>query len=97
MEHYPENSFISEEVSARFPEDGCIVHTIALDITEEQHREIQRLRRNVYELIGYMDQSEIEYYWCHPSRWLTADKTKYMSKIIVDVQEPRAPQRNPLL
>ena len=66
MEHYPENSFISEEVSARFPEDGCIVHTIALDITEEQHREIQRLRRNVYELIGYMDQSEIEYYWCHP-------------------------------
>ncbi len=43
--------FISEEVSARFPEDGCIVHTIALDISETQHSEIQRLRSNIYDLV----------------------------------------------
>ena len=60
------NAFISEEVSARFPEDGCVVHTIVLDITEAQHVELQRLRRNIYELVEYMDQQGIAYFWCHP-------------------------------
>ena len=31
------NTFISEEVSARFPEDGCVMHAITLNITEVQH------------------------------------------------------------
>ena len=60
------DTFISEEVSARFPEDGCIVHTIALDITEEQHREIQRLRVNVYELVSYLHHQGVEFFLCHP-------------------------------
>src|SRR5262247_1628037 len=60
------NTFVSEEVSARFPEDGCVVHTIALDITEAQHAEIQRLRRNIYELVTYLDQQGIAFYLCHP-------------------------------
>src|SRR3954451_612790 len=42
-----DDTFISEEVSARFPEDGCIVHTIAFDISEAQHAEIQALRANI--------------------------------------------------
>ena len=42
-----DDTFISEEVSARFPEDGCIVHTIVIDISESQHREIQALRTNI--------------------------------------------------
>lgn len=60
------NTFVSEEVSARFPEDGCVVHTIAVDIDEAQHREIQRLRRNIYELVPYMVEQGIPYFWCHP-------------------------------
>lgn len=60
------DTFISEEVSARFPEDGCVVHTIAVDIDEAQHREIQRLRRNIYELVPYMVEQGIPYFWCHP-------------------------------
>ena len=60
------DTFISEEVSARFPEDGCIVHTIALDISEEQHREIQRLRVNVYELVSYLHHQGVEFFLCHP-------------------------------
>ena len=60
------DTFISEEVSARFPEDGCIVHTIALDISEEQHREIQRLRANVYELVSYLHHQGVEFFLCHP-------------------------------
>ncbi len=71
-----DNTFISEEVSARFPEDGCVVHTIALNITEAQHAELQRLRRNVYELVSYLDQENIAHFLCHPlsqvNRRLTA-------------------------
>jgi len=59
------NTFVSEEISARFPEDGCVVHTIALDITEAQHAEIQRLRRNIYELVTYLDGQGIAFYLCH--------------------------------
>ena len=33
------NTFVSEEISARFPEDGCVVHAIAVDISEAQHGE----------------------------------------------------------
>jgi glycosyltransferase involved in cell wall biosynthesis len=63
--HFP-NTFVSEEISARFPEDGCVVHTIAVDINEAQHREIQRLRRNIYELIPYLREQQIPHFWCHP-------------------------------
>jgi glycosyltransferase involved in cell wall biosynthesis len=59
------NTFISEEISARFPEDGCVVHTIAVDINEAQHVEVQRLRRNIYELVTYLDQQHIEFFLCH--------------------------------
>ncbi len=43
-----------EEVSAAFPEDGTVIHMNVFDHDEEQHREIQRLRRNIYELIDYL-------------------------------------------
>lgn len=61
-----DDTFISEEVSARFPEDGCIVHTIAIDISETQHKEIQALRANIYELVTYLHHQGVEFSLCHP-------------------------------
>ena len=43
-----------EEVSARFPEDGTVVHVNVFDQNEAQHREIQRLRENIYDLVDYV-------------------------------------------
>ena len=43
-----------EEVTVRFPEDGTIVHVNVYDIDEEQHREIQRLRGNIYDVTDYL-------------------------------------------
>lgn len=60
------NTFVSEEISATFPEDGCLVHVIAVDIDEAQHREIQRLRANIYELAAYLDEEQIGHFLCHP-------------------------------
>ncbi len=58
--------FLSEEVSARFPENGCIVHVLTYGITEAQHRELQRLRTNIYELVAYIRQQGILHSLAHP-------------------------------
>jgi predicted metal-dependent phosphoesterase TrpH len=53
----PRADFIfGEEVSVRFPEDGTVVHINVFDHNEAEHREIQRLRGNVYELTDYLRQ-----------------------------------------
>ncbi|ACY18047.1 glycosyltransferase [Haliangium ochraceum] len=61
-----DNVFLSEEITARFPEDGCIVRVAALDISEAQHEDIARLRDNVYDLAAYLAQESIAAVWCHP-------------------------------
>lgn len=54
-EHGPLADFIvGEEVSVAFPEDGTIMHVNVFDHDEAQHREIQSLRGNVYELTSYL-------------------------------------------
>jgi glycosyltransferase involved in cell wall biosynthesis len=58
--------FLSEEISARFPENGCIVHVLAYGIDEARHREIQRLRYNVYELAAYLRRERILHSLAHP-------------------------------
>lgn len=47
------------EVTASFPEDGVRVHLGVLDINEVQHREIERRRSNVRELLPYLKREEI--------------------------------------
>jgi predicted metal-dependent phosphoesterase TrpH len=46
--------FFGEEISARFPEDGTVVHVNVYDHNEAQHREIARLRENIYDLVAYL-------------------------------------------
>lgn len=59
-------TFISEEVSARFPENGTIIHVLTYGISEAQHGELQRLRRNVYELAAYINEQGIICSLAHP-------------------------------
>ena len=56
LNKYPDltDFFIGEEVEAFFPETGQRIHIGVWGLNEEQHREIQRLRRNIRELIPYM-------------------------------------------
>ena len=63
--HYP-GFFISEEVTAFFPEDDVKIHVVCLDIDEKQHRELQYLRRNVYYLVEYLSGSNILHFIAHP-------------------------------
>jgi len=50
---------VGSEVTGVFPHDGVRVHLGVLDITEAQHREIQRLRHDVAELMPYLKQERI--------------------------------------
>lgn len=61
-----EDVFISEEVTTKFPEDGCEIHLITLDINENQHKEITKLRNNIYELVDYLNSSQILHFVAHP-------------------------------
>ena len=47
------------EITATFPEDGVVCHIGVLGISEEQHRESQKLRDNVQELVRYLNDQEI--------------------------------------
>lgn len=51
--HLPQ-VFISEEISAFFPDDKCEIHVLAWNITETATREISRLRHNIFELVPYL-------------------------------------------
>ncbi|HEX9405844.1 MAG TPA: PHP domain-containing protein [Thermoanaerobaculia bacterium] len=56
LNKYPDvdDFFIGEEVETYFPETGQRIHVGIWGLNEEQHREIQRLRPNIRELVPYM-------------------------------------------
>ena len=63
--HLPQ-TFISEEVTTYFPEDRCKVHVLVLNITEAQHREIQKTRENIFDLIEMLRAADIFHVLAHP-------------------------------
>ncbi len=63
--HLP-RTFISEEVTSYFPEDGCKVHVLVYNIDQEKHREIQKLRENIFALAAYLQQEDIPHSLAHP-------------------------------
>jgi glycosyltransferase involved in cell wall biosynthesis len=72
-----EDTFISEEITAQFPDDNVKVHLLLWNITEAQHIEVQPLRNNLYELQQYLAGAGIHHAVAHPlydmNRQLTAD------------------------
>lgn len=65
-EHGPLEDFITgEEVSVEFPEDGLLIHVNVYDINETQHREMQRLRRDIREFVSYVRSIEKLYVLNH--------------------------------
>ncbi|MCG6893762.1 MAG: glycosyltransferase [Desulfobacteraceae bacterium] len=59
-------TFVSEEITTYFPEDQCKIHVLALNIDTSQHEEIQRLRKNVFELVTYLNREHIFHIAAHP-------------------------------
>ncbi len=62
--HLPD-TFISEEITTYFA-DGCKIHVLAYNINEEQHRQIQKVRDNIFELVSYLNGEGIVHSLAHP-------------------------------
>jgi len=63
--HLPD-TFVSEEITAYFPEDRCKVHILAFNITENHHHDIQKVRENISDLADYLNQEQILHVVAHP-------------------------------
>ncbi|HEX4083682.1 MAG TPA: glycosyltransferase [Chthoniobacteraceae bacterium] len=58
--------FISEQVTTWFPEDRCQVHILIWGLNEAQHREIFRIRENIYDLQKYLAGENLAHAVAHP-------------------------------
>ena len=67
------DTFISEEVTTYFPEDGCKAHVLVYDINETQHREMQPARENIFDLVDYLQANQITHSLAHPF-WSVNDR-----------------------
>lgn len=63
--HLPD-TFLASEMTVRFPEDGCAVHILVLGVTEAQHRELHRLRGNLYDFRTHARTEGITHVVAHP-------------------------------
>ena len=63
--HLP-GTFLSSEITTYFPEDGCKIHCLVSGVSEEQFREIQQLRDNIYDFQSYVREQDIAYSVAHP-------------------------------
>ncbi|MFL6583377.1 MAG: glycosyltransferase [Chthoniobacterales bacterium] len=59
-------TFLSEEVTAYFPDDPCKIHLLVWDISEAQHAAFSTLRENIVELQRYLAGEEICHAVAHP-------------------------------
>jgi glycosyltransferase involved in cell wall biosynthesis len=80
--HY-NNVLISEEVTAYFP-DRVTTHIVCLDITEQQHKEINEARHNIYDLVYYLTNEDIVHFVAHPLFKANGDLTwEHFEKLIL--------------
>src|SRR5690242_6815421 len=59
-------TFISEQVTTYFPQDTCKLHILVWGISEQQHRDIERVRDNIFELQRYLQTAQITHAVAHP-------------------------------
>jgi hypothetical protein len=68
LERHPDadDFFISEEIECRVPGVDLKLHVGAYDISERIHRDIQPLRRDVFEAVAYLRSEGVFYALNHP-------------------------------
>ncbi|MFW5996676.1 MAG: glycosyltransferase [Lentisphaeria bacterium] len=63
--HLP-GTFLSTEITTYFPDNGAKVHILALGITEDQFKDIEKARNDIYELRELLIEQDIIYSVAHP-------------------------------
>jgi len=62
--HEPD-TFLSVEVTTRFPEDDVPLHVLVWNLTEEDHRDLQPYRPSVYELVRFLRERALAHALAH--------------------------------
>jgi glycosyltransferase involved in cell wall biosynthesis len=63
--HLPD-TFLSEEVTTRFPEDDVVLHVLVWNLDEADHRDLQPYRGSVYELQAFLADRGLAHGLAHP-------------------------------
>jgi glycosyltransferase involved in cell wall biosynthesis len=63
--HLP-RTFISEQVTTYFPHDACKLHILVWGISEQQHRDVEGVRENIFDLQRYLQRAQIAHAVAHP-------------------------------
>ena len=63
--HLP-RTFLSEQVTTYFPHDLCKLHILVWGISEQQHRDIEAIRDNIFDLQRYLQAGQIAHAVAHP-------------------------------
>jgi glycosyltransferase involved in cell wall biosynthesis len=63
--HLPD-TFLSVEVTTRFPEDDVPLHVLVWNLTEVDHRDLQPYRPSVYELQAFLAERRLPHALAHP-------------------------------
>jgi len=63
--HEPD-TFLSVEVTTRFPEDDVPLHVLVWNLGEEDHRDLQPYRPSVYELVAFLRERGLAHALAHP-------------------------------
>jgi glycosyltransferase involved in cell wall biosynthesis len=63
--HLPD-TFLSVEVTTRFPEDDLPLHVLVWNVSEEDHRDLQPYRPSVYELRAFLASRALPHALAHP-------------------------------
>ncbi len=67
--------FISEKITATFPEDHCRVHILAWNITPAQHEALQKARQDIYQLAAVLRAENIVHGVATPLRSINSKLT----------------------
>ena len=60
------HTFLSVEVTTRFPEDDVPLHVLVWNLTEQDHRDLQPYRPSVYELVDFLRERCLVHALAHP-------------------------------
>jgi glycosyltransferase involved in cell wall biosynthesis len=84
-ERHGDEIIISTESTVTFPEDGCKIHLLIYGITESDFAEIQRLRRDVYELREFLRERDIAHSVAHATYPVQGEKLTvvHLEKLIL--------------
>jgi glycosyltransferase involved in cell wall biosynthesis len=81
---HPEDTITGVESTAYFPEDECKVHILVYGLSEDQFNDIQKIRRDIYQLRDFLRQENLAHAVAHATYSVNGKITiEHLEKLIL--------------